>query len=521
MIYEVSLPDGVLNFALNQTDGTYKIGLTISIAQVYKKVKAEFIDVSLNGKDHLRSKEMKYKASILINGHDIWHSWNDGDTDQFKPLNFNTDIVIPEKEISAYLNSNTIKQILKCNFEIAHPGFYITFDGQEYTFLVVNKKPDGLLQNSVDNENVSLIFNNLTTPVEDSMTENNWIVANQATQQFVIPVRYGESSGFIRHKYIGFGNLEYNPNHKRLVQRDTLNRRLFAFERRNRYHNESQTSYDSTFLVYNRNDWDYATQTLPTSYYDSANDWYYHYSYDGWRRVRCYVEKGKQGAVYRYNKRSIGPMEGGYTSGAIYNLYLYRVPEADVSWPNNGSYCYFYSDWTYTDAYEAGYTSSTWVDAGVTIKASGHADVTGTGARYYRYSGTYEGEYRYRYTGYEARPYSIYVPAGPENGFRNYITTGIRSDPVEKEGTGRYTVPYTSDAWDYYTFGSMTARYELKTIGKTTGIKRADINWSIDKPDYQTFTDWYIDSYGQIKYESKILNEITNYNTLNEFKYSL
>ena len=514
MIYEVSLPDGVLNFALNQTDGTYKIGLTISIAQVYKKVKSEFIDASLNGKDHLRSREMKYRASILINGHDIWHSWNDGDTDQFKPLNFNTDIVIPEKEISAYLNSNTIKQILKCNFEIAHPGFYITFDGQEYTFLVVNKKPDGLLQNSVDNENVSLIFNNLTTPVENSMTENNWIVANQATQQFVIPVRYGESSGFIRHKYIGFGNLEYNPNHKRLVQRDTLTRRLFAFERINRYYNVPQTRYDSTFLVYTRDGWDNATQTLPTRYYDSTNDWFYNYSYDGWYTVSCYVEKGKQGAVYRYNKRTLGPMIN-YTSSATYNLYLYKVPEADVSWPNNGSYCYFFSDWTYENAYEAGYTSSTWVDAGVTVKASGHADVTGTGARYYRYY--YEGSSTITYSYLVGE---VYEPAHTNSVYGEYVAEYYRADYAE----GRYVVRYTTgphDAWDYYTFGSMRVRYELKTIGRTTGTKRADIDWSIDKPNYQTFTDWYIDSNNQIKYESKTLNEITNYSTLNTYKYSL
>jgi len=290
MIYNVSLPDGVLNFALSQDNEKYIIGFTISIAEIYNKVKSEFIDADIVGKEYLQTVGMKFRATVLVNGNQIWKSWNNETGNaQFKDLNTNSDIIVSNIDIKDKLLEDDIKQKIKCNFEISHPGFYINFDSQEYTFLCVKRKPTGLLQlqRSGATTNTAIAFKDLNSTIEGTMTDNDWLVFNQGNryQTFVVPLKY-DNSGFIKFRNNKRALLETNPNNKRVSFRDSFRRSTREFNRTNLYEivDGSRYSLDSTGLDQS----DYLTERgnvdFPLTSYDSSRDWTYNYSYNGWRK---------------------------------------------------------------------------------------------------------------------------------------------------------------------------------------------------------------------------------------------
>jgi len=352
MIYNFTLPAGVFNYAISQNTEKYIISsITINISSIYDKIKSEWQNNnSIENIDFLQSVNMKYKVVILVNNNDVWHSWDNGTIgiNQFKDLNFNNNITINNLDITNKLNNSNIKQSIKCHFEVAHSGFYFNFDSQEYTFLAIAKKPIGLLQNSVDNKNVALVFNNLNENIENSMTENSWIVANQATQQFVIPVRYGESSGFIRHRTNGIGILKYQPNDDIKNINDSFRKRYYPFSATFRYNiSTNQYSRYSQTSIREEFDNNVVSEALPLDRYDSGTDIYTHYSYDGWRRTQSfgwgYYTQGSATGI-RYNSLEIGP---GSTGPSISGTY----PVALRYYSSNGrTFMVYPKEWYYNNS---------------------------------------------------------------------------------------------------------------------------------------------------------------------------
>lgn len=290
MIYNFTLPsDGILSFALPQSgNNEYMLSFSINMAEVYSKVKSTFINQNVLGDVYLRSINMNYKASVEINGHQIWKSWVDGGN-QWNILNFNDPIEKGPFNIFDYLLESQITQSVKCNFEISHPGFYINFDSQEYTFLCVKRKPTGLLQlqKSGTTTNAAIAFKDLNSTIEGTMTDNDWLVFNQGNryQTFVVPLKY-DNSGFIKFRNNKRALLEANPNTKRVSFRDSFRRSTREFNRTNLYEIVDGTRYslDSTGLGQS----DYLTERgnvdFPSTSYDSSRDWTYNYSYNGWRK---------------------------------------------------------------------------------------------------------------------------------------------------------------------------------------------------------------------------------------------
>jgi len=624
MIYDITLPSGILSFALPQDDGNYNISFTINISEVYKIVYDKFVSQNVTGSVYLQSIDMKYKAWVTVNDFKIWQSWTEGG-EEFKSLTTNDNIRIEDINIKDKLKFETIKQKINCYFQISHPGFFLNIDGQEYTFLVAKRVPKGLIQIN-ETDNVGLWFDdNYSTSgglssdisdLESSMTDNNWIVFNQGNryQKFVIPVTYGEN-GFIRNRNLGIGKVEETPSKHRVIIYEGSRNRNFRFDLIKKYYTEyvnrtyllksglSQSEYNGAYGYNLPNKTDDSIYVFRNSD-GNDEDWHYHYYAAGWRKLHCDVSEGTTGYHYEREGSSSAPKEEpegmawsiesisydgnyfsfysspeyerfifreyvAYTSTNSYRTYEWRDGSRSVlTGVSHSVYAYDYryykyttysgyikddpayarSDFTATISFTNSPQYQPWswemriiqrkYDGYYTTFERGHS-YEAASYRYYRYYS--QTDYKIAVDSRGVRQTVSYTKYGDFIGSYIGYETKYYEDRYINHYDGRYDVYYTKtgsgsggdfgvkavvNAREHRYLSSIKASgsttYSYESVGYSSGTINNEINSYVDKPEWKTWSDWYIDSSGVLHYgDLHITNEITNYDELNNFKYSL
>ena len=208
MVTTLTLPSSALGFTLD-SNNQYIISVTLVMREILELIK----DIDINS--YLRHHVPKYKYTFYING----TAWKSSDYIELTNTNVNID-----ENISDYLNSN-MKQTLSCTVEVSHPQFYYRLESENYTFIVINKKPQQLkaLNSSTgEYETIGLSFSNLSSSEKSGIDNVRWPLFNteNSSQQFVIPIgsaSYTRRNGSIRAERFGgsagqYFNFDTNPN---------------------------------------------------------------------------------------------------------------------------------------------------------------------------------------------------------------------------------------------------------------------------------------------------------------------
>lgn len=210
MVTTLKLPVSALTFSLD-SNNEYRISVDLNMYKILELI----MDIGVS--NYLRHHTPKYKYTIYING-TAWKSSN-GYTNLT-----NTDVVFSNENISGYLNSSSLKQTLSCTVEVSHPQFFCRIQSENYTFIVIDKKPQQLkaLNTSTgEYETIGLSFSNLSSSEKNEINSAKWPLFNteNSSQQFVIPIggaSYTRRNGSIRAERFGgsagqYFNLNINP----------------------------------------------------------------------------------------------------------------------------------------------------------------------------------------------------------------------------------------------------------------------------------------------------------------------
>lgn len=558
MVTTLTLPSSALGFTLD-SNNQYIISVTLVMKEIIKMVASLNSSVSL----YLRHHNIKYKYTFYING-TAWKSSN-GYTNLT-----NTNVSFSNENISGYLSSSSLKQTLSCTVEVSHPQFYCKLNSENYTFVTINKKPQQLKAKNASTgqyETIGLSFSNLSSSEKSGIDSIRWPLFNteNSSQQFVIPIgsaSYTRRNGSIRAERFGgsagqYFNLDTNPSSNKdyRATNGTEYRYVDSFTPALRYYTSYSFFRDHSYSVYNSYAWSNgdrgAAPTLTTG--ENTAGRYTSYSFSGWWRSYTFIiNYFTYDSVYAPNasttlassvsepKYSSLP----YTSGtglsvdASGNVYVhgrdftvnYRDAlkyENSTSWP---AYTSFLTGGSAELGGEARYSSDTVFNRW--NFAEGREDFYYCEGRYYN-----ERDYEVRYYSslfwwrkpetpteriYESRYYSgwsiyeyyekrDYVPYGEYNRRYYYekITTQ-RGSALYEKWTAQYIHPFLG----YYFY--LTERYDTKTSGISSTIHGTEFEYRAWW-DYETRTNWYIDSNNNIQYynssQVKITNDTNSYRT--------
>ena len=561
MVTTLTLPSSALGFTLD-SNNQYIISVTLVMKEIIKIIRSLNSDVS----DYLRHHNIKYKYIFYING-TVWKSSNGY-------INLtNTNVSFSNENISGYLSSSSLKQTLSCTVEISHPQFYCKLNSENYTFVTINKKPQQLkaLNSSTGQyETIGLSFSNLSSSEKSGIDSVRWPLFNteNSSQQFVIPIgsaSYTRRNGSIRAERFGgsagqYFNLDTNPSSNKDYRaiNGTEYRYIDSFTPSLRYYTSYSYFKDHRYSVYNSYDWSNgdrgAAPTLTTG--ENIAGRYTSYGFSGWSRSYLFtINYFEYDSVYAPNAYTVDLI--GVASPNYENL-----PDSafGFSMETYGRAAYVFGhDFTvnYRDAVKYK-SSSTWpayesVITGGTVILNAPSRygsnwvfdrwdfLEGTEDYYYcagiyynerddskakRYysSGFKNGvpymyvpdsdtevkrfEYTYsgvimRYRGYTDYDYVYYSP---------YTAEYIRyySYYMEKDGFSFYekfllTYKHPFISTDFYLYRAYTSK--STTITSTLyGIEYEYIAWW----DYETRTNWYIDSNNNIQYYNSPQVKITN-----------
>lgn len=210
MVATLRLPISALAFSLD-SNNEYRISVDLNVDKILELI----MDIGVS--NYLRHHAPKYKYTIYING-TAWKSSNG-----FIELT-NNRVTYENEDISDYLSSSNLKQTLSCTVEVSHPQFFCRLQSENYTFIVIDKKPRQLkaLNTSTGQyETIGLSFSNLTSAEKSGIDSAKWPLFNteNSSQQFVIPIgsaSYTRRNGSIRAERFGgsagqYFNLNINP----------------------------------------------------------------------------------------------------------------------------------------------------------------------------------------------------------------------------------------------------------------------------------------------------------------------
>ena len=568
MVTTLTLPSSALGFTLD-SNNQYIISVTLVMKEIIKMVASLNSSVSL----YLRHHNIKYKYIFYING-TAWKSSN-GYIDLT-----NTNVSFSNENISGYLSSSSLKQTLSCTVEISHPQFYCKLNSENYTFVTINKRPQQLkaLNSSTGQyETIGLSFSNLSSSEKSGIDSVRWPLFNteNSSQQFVIPIgsaSYTRRNGSIRAERFGgsagqYFNLDTNPNSNKdyRATNGTEYRYVDSFTPALRYYTEYSYFKDHSYSVYNSYDWSNgdrgAAPTLTTG--ENTAGRYTSYSFSGWWRSYTFIiNYFTYESVYAPNAQSI-------PASLARNPNYENLPESAFGFSfKNGAIYTFGRDFTvnYRDAltYKS---SSTWpayesFTTGGSVTAQGYERygtdwifngwrfVLGWHDYYYCIGGqgqTYFPNTRYGDSVLYNTTYRIGVPT-------YYPSSDVGSDqshfyyrfiePRYYTSISRYYYVYMADrsytapqytnvsdgigesfyehwtatfdhpflSYDFYLYRT----YTTKTSSISSTIHGTEFEYRAWW-DYETRTNWYIDSNNNIQYynspQVKITNDTYTYRT--------
>ena len=559
MVTTLTLPSSALGFTLD-SNNQYIISVTLVMKEIIKMVASLNSSVSL----YLRHHNIKYKYTFYING-TAWKSSNGY-------INLtNTNVSFSNENISGYLSSSSLKQTLSCTVEVSHPQFYCKLNSENYTFVTINKRPQQLKAKNASTgqyETIGLSFSNLSSSEKSGIDSVRWPLFNteNSSQQFVIPIgsaSYTRRNGSIRAERFGgsagqYFNLDTNPSSNKdyRANNGTEYRYIDSFTPALRYY----TSYEYVKTHYYTTDYAYewanpsaARPTLTARDYGAGR--YTSYSFGGWRGrsynfrinyftdARVYAPNASTTLASSVSEPKYSSLP--YTSGpglhvdASGNVYVhgrdFRVSYRDAekyenstTWP---AYESFLTGGSAELSGEARYSSDTVFNRWNFVQ--------GKWAYYYcsgRYFNELERQYLYNYREGQPAPelpgrytlkyYSGLIFEYREEDGEKYVSyegepyaTLVRYRYSAKTQRGyaiyeKWTAEYIHPFLGYYFF--LYERYNTKSstiIGTVSGNEYVYKNWW----DYETRTNWYIDSNNNIQYynnyQVKITNDTNSYRT--------
>ena len=566
MVTTLALPSSALGFTLD-SNNQYIISVTLVMKEIIKMVASLNSSVSL----YLRHHNIKYKYIFYING-TAWKSSN-GYIDLT-----NTNVSFSNENISGYLSSSSLKQTLSCTVEISHPQFYCKLNSENYTFVTINKRPLQLkAKNSSTGqyETIGLSFSNLSSSEKSGIDSVRWPLFNteNSSQQFVIPIgsaSYTRRNGSIRAERFGgsagqYFNLDTNPSSNKdyRATNGTEYRYVDSFTPVLRYYTEYGAFRYHYYTTTSSSEWANPTSAAPTlTTGENTAGRYTSYSFSGWWRSYTFIiDYFTQESVYApnavYTTTQHAPIpkytdlpesafgfyfnrESGeiYTFGRDFTVNYRGVVtfKNSSTWPayksfitggtvTLGSYARYGSNWVFDRwVFQGGtkdyyYCENRYYNQRDDSKAERYYSdiinglpytyVPDSNTQVTRYEYTYSGVImRYRhYTDYEYVHYSPYT--GEYVRYYGY--------QMEKDGVSFYekfllTYKHPFISTDFYLYRTYTSKSSTIT-GTLYGTEYEYKRWW----DYETRTNWYIDSNNNIQYynnpQVKITNDTYTYRT--------
>ena len=567
MVTTLTLPSSALGFTLD-SNNQYIISVTLVMKEIIKMVASLNSSVSL----YLRHHNIKYKYIFYING-TAWKSSN-GYIDLT-----NTNVSFSNENISGYLSSSSLKQTLSCTVEISHPQFYCKLNSENYTFVTINKKPQQLkaLNSSTGQyETIGLSFSNLSSSEKSGIDSVRWPLFNteNSSQQFVIPIgsaSYTRRNGSIRAERFGgsagqYFNLDTNPNSNKdyRAKNGTEYSYVDYFTPTLRYYSEYSAFKYHDYTTTSSSEWANPTRAAPTlATRENETGRYTNYEFGAWHQTYTFtINYFTYDGVYAPNDTysivisapapnfdNLPESDFGFffdrERGEIYTFGRdFKVNYRDAvtyksssTWPayesfiTGGSvilrdYARYGSNWVFDswvfiegtkDYYycvgkyynERDDSRAERYYSGGFISGVPYMDVPDSNTEVTRYGYTYSGVImRYRqYTDYDYIHYSPYT--GEYIRYYGYYK--------EKDGFSFYekfllTYKHPFISTDFYLYRTYTTKTSTIT-GTIYGIEYEYKRWW----DYETRTNWYIDSNNNIQYynspQVKITNDTYTYRT--------
>ena len=563
MVTTLTLPSSALGFTLD-SNNQYIISVTLVMKEIIKMVASLNSSVSL----YLRHHNIKYKYIFYING-TAWKSSNGY-------INLtNTNVSFSNENISGYLSSSSLKQTLSCTVEISHPQFFCKLQSENYTFVTINKRPQQLKAKNASTgqyETIGLSFSNLSSSEKSGIDSVRWPLFNteNSSQQLVIPIgsaSYTRRNGSIRAERFGgsagqYFNLDTNPSSNKdyRATNGTEYRYVDSFTPALRYYTDYSVFKYHDYTTTSSSEWANPTRAAPTlTTGENETGRYTSYAFGSWRQTYTFIiNYFTYDSVYAPNAQSIpaslarspnyrnlpeSAFGFSFENGAIYTFGRdFRVNYRDAE-------KYTYS--TYWPAYESfitggsvtaqGYKrySSDWVFNGWRFISGDHDyyycigregqtyfpnNRYGNTATYlesyrigvptdYKLSITGERQYEHYYKFISPRYYisGYYYVYAAENSYYapEYSTNGIGESFYEL-WSAEFSHPFIS--YDFYLYTTYTTKSSSIT-GTLYGIEYEYKRWW----DYETRTNWYIDSNNNIQYynnyQVKITNDTNSYRT--------
>ena len=556
MVTTLTLPSSALGFALD-SNNQYIISVTLVMKEIIKMVAGLNSSISL----YLRHHNIKYKYTFYING-TAWKSSN-GYTDLT-----NTNVSFSNENISGYLSSSSLKQTLSCTVEISHPQFFCRLQSENYTFVTINKKSQQLkaLNSSTGQyETIGLSFSNLSSSEKSRIDSIRWPLFNteNSSQQFVIPIgsaSYTRRNGSIRAERFGGSAGQYfnlaNPSSNKdyRANNGTEYRYVDSFTPAFRYYTEYFYLGAHDYTTTSSSEWATPSApppTLPTGENEIGR--YTSYSFGGW--WRSYNFK-----IGYFTDAKITPSESA-SYWVISNYYSPNIDNVDKSafgiYVNRYYSIYSLGDrftvsYTYAETYEK---STTWPAAESFI--TGGSAIIGASSRYGsnwvfdrwvylggrkdyyycvgRYYNERDREYTYSLERHNGYPYFFTPDSDTQIRKYEYTYSGVIMryfhseryyyvyySPYHSESIRYYVYSMEQDgfsfyekwlleykrpliSYDFYSYTTYTTKSSTIT-GKLEGAEHEYIRWW----DYETRTNWYIDSNNNIRYYNNYQVIITN-----------
>lgn len=569
MVTTLTLPSSALGFTLD-SNNQYIISVTLVMKEIIKMVASLNSSVSL----YLRHHNIKYKYTFYING-TAWKSSN-GYTNLT-----NTNVSFSNENISGYLSSSSLKQTLSCTVEVSHPQFFCKLQSENYTFVTINKKPQELKAKNASTgqyETIGLSFSNLSSSEKSGIDSIRWPLFNteNSSQQLVIPIgsaSYTRRNGSIRAERFGgsagqYFNLDTNPSSNKdyRATNGTEYRYVDSFTPALRYYTSYSYLKTHYYTTTSSSEWATPTGVTPTlTTGENETGRYTSYKFGGWRRSYTFqIDYFREGATYAERTYAImigdlkQPIYYGDVSNSVSGIIITRYNEYGVINVHQEFSTHTYSKTKYVNSYTwpsretiitRGYVI---VDGeerygevefdGWRLEEGNHSyyycigregqkyfpDVLVRSDRYYSGQLVRNPDYElgdpliYRvytqesYYGVEVRYFNVeryyYVyEAARSYDFRYYYyATDGRGQSWYERWTAVIDYPFLG--YYLYLYTRYEARYST-TIGIVEGNEYEYRRWW----DYETRTNWYIDSNNNIQYynnyQVKITNDTNSYRT--------
>ena len=565
MVTTLTLPSSALGFTLD-SNNQYIISVTLVMKEIIKMVASLNSSVSL----YLRHHNIKYKYTFYING-TAWKSSNGYINLTNTNVSFSNENISGylsssslKQTLSCTVEVSHPQFYCKLNSE---NYTFVTINKKPQQLKALNSSTGQY-------ETIGLSFSNLSSSEKSGIDSIRWPLFNteNSSQQFVIPIgsaSYTRRNGSIRAERFGgsagqYFNLDTNPSSNKdyRANNGTEYRYVSPFTPALRYYTSYSYFKDHSYSVYNSYDWSNgdrgATPTLTTG--ENTTGRYTSYSFIGWWRSYTFIiNYFTYESVYAPNAQSIpaslAPSPNyenlpesafgfSFENGAIYTFGRdFTVNYRDAltyknssTWPayesfiTGGSviardYARYGSNWVFDrcdfiegrkdyyycvgryynqrDREEKYYTSI--------FTPIFDFPPSYTNKRYYiEVSGPIQLRYYYDGEDYHDVPTNerYYLPYGVEAvKYRTERYSAYRTDQTGFSLYEKFLVEYKQPfiSTDFYLYTT----YTTKTSGISSTIHGTEFEYRAWW-DYETRTNWYIDSNNNIQYYNNYQVKITN-----------